>query len=1037
VHLSSDKTQADVQVISALVQSNPAAALAANKGGHTPFTLWRARAKNSSLDDRLEISRLLIPLDGADTVAIKSELSEICGKKYEEFDSAKGGVLQPEGMVQLSFAIKVSLARLQLAEDKHITKVDFVNACMRHVFDCGTSSNLHVLAALKHANAGLSSLRSLGEAYRLVQDNRVKGDDGTIKMFDRLVSILRVCANQNVSTGKVDIQKIDTAAQTAAEQRQDLRNSQRAIHAEVATIVNTRVIKSIESIATLPDKIKNMIDNRDIKRCSHVEKLRVIQQGLLDMAIAATKYLLPSTAIITTISDVEKNVMQELGPMKSREENLKSACNTAIAGIARYNRDTQQQNAKVGSKRGLMGAHVPLKSAQDGVIVSALTCYDKWVSTYLSDAHAKKTDTVMTQLKETLSNQNEMATVLGFKDAPSCSNDLEKALTTAGSTLAQERAHQLADNLGSFPSSSLMSAGKETLEAWQEESAALERLVDLYLNLEENLEMDEKCLNVGQLYAQKDQVIKDLSEASKKHAQMLRSISTLTGAIAGGHEDEIRDTVNFVNGFWQYGQDVLQEDLQGKLKSDIRSAYNDVTSATKTLAGVIQRHFPEVILFIGKGLPSELGSLWRPAQQLSLNSFDYIEQVEVAGRHNRHNLWKVKCKIADKDSWFAIKVYSTGNEDGLRTCLKEAAIIYTRRHHAIVEIVALFQSDDGGQFCMQMPWYEHGSLDKWVRSIAKPTWSKVRSVLLDALVGLSHLHDNKTLHCDIKPANILVDSRERGRLSDFDISVDTQDRTLAGQKRTSAGDVKAPMTTICATQTLCTKNFAAPELIADNKATQHTDMFAYGRTVEILEGYCEPLRDSEGHCEPSTMEDDLKFAPGQTAELIAVLTSINPRIRPSAKDAMQLAFFTILNEVNRKVTRECTVKMCGAEFEILFEKGIECGCSQFVCAVCIELQTDYVKKQHRCGNDAKVMCSKFKCTYEYRDLARLLPAGAFVDYLDSRQKLLKDQLDIEHDEHVKQGVRDEMDRLKSEGVREREYLTYIYTYIHTHTYICT
>jgi len=48
-----------------------------------------------------------------------------------------------------------------------------------------------------------------------------------------------------------------------------------------------------------------------------------------------------------------------------------------------------------------------------------LACYDKWVATYLTTAHAKETDTVMTQLKAALANDNDVDVVLGFKDVPS------------------------------------------------------------------------------------------------------------------------------------------------------------------------------------------------------------------------------------------------------------------------------------------------------------------------------------------------------------------------------------------------------------------------------------------------------------------------------------------------------------------------------------------------------------------------------------------------------------------------------------------
>ena len=168
---------------------------------------------------------------------------------------------------------------------------------------------------------------------------------------------------------------------------------------------------------------------------------------------------------------------------------------------------------------------------------------------------------------------------------------------------------------------------------------------------------------------------------------------------------------------------------------------------------------------------------------------------------------------------FAIKEYRVSQASDLRTCLKEVAIFYRQRHPSIVGIKTLFQGsgENKSNFYVQMPWYQNGPLDKWVDSDQGPKWPKVRNVLLDALLGLAHLHDNGIIHSDVKPQNILIDSRERGCLADFDISIDTK-------VRTSAAHINAN-TTMRGTQDAWTAGFA-PELVSSRQATRHTDIFA-------------------------------------------------------------------------------------------------------------------------------------------------------------------------------------------------------------------
>ena len=153
-------------------------------------------------------------------------------------------------------------------------------------------------------------------------------------------------------------------------------------------------------------------------------------------------------------------------------------------------------------------------------------------------------------------------------------------------------------------------------------------------------------------------------------------------------------------------QDVPTDKLMDRLRQDVKEASGGLTTAMMKLMGEIQQHFPEVIFFVGKGLPSELGLLWLPSR--SLGSFDE-NKVVVNVNETRHCVSKVR----DGENWFAIKEYPIRQASDLRTCFKEASIIYRHRHHNIVEVKTLFL-DTGNMidtFYMQMPWYKYGSVD--------------------------------------------------------------------------------------------------------------------------------------------------------------------------------------------------------------------------------------------------------------------------------------------------------------------------------------
>ena len=230
------------------------------------------------------------------------------------------------------------------------------------------------------------------------------------------------------------------------------------------------------------------------------------------------------------------------------------------------------------------------------------------------------------------------------------------------------------------------------------------------------------------------------------------------------------------------------------------------------------------------------------------------------------------------------------------------------------------------------------------------------------------------------------------------------------------------MHTMRATALGMTLDFAAPELKNENRATKYTDMFAYGKTVLYL----------EAHCEPGDQGSGFEMAKGQTTDVVKLLTSIEPKQRPSAKHTQLLPFFTILDNVCRKETKTCLFCECMGD-DALKESsaGIECSEGHFHCGQCVaKLTMDLLKVENKgkCERlHGHIMCFKHpaecKATgFSERDLARHLPLDVFQDYLTARIKIAKDNMKAELEEHHKELLRIELERLSAMDERKRKVL---------------
>lgn len=148
-------------------------------------------------------------------------------------------------------------------------------------------------------------------------------------------------------------------------------------------------------------------------------------------------------------------------------------------------------------------------------------------------------------------------------------------------------------------------------------------------------------------------------------------------------------------------------------------------------------------------------------------------------------------------------------------------------HDNIVQIYDYFQWQR--HHCLVMAFVDGSTLADLIA--AQPDGLKeahALDVMLAILRGLNHAHEHGVLHCDIKPANVLVDTEQRVRVTDFGIARDLAP-AAPGERHAVVG----------------TPAYMSPEQIASPDRVDHrTDVYSAGIVLfEMLTGTV-PFRQS-------------------------------------------------------------------------------------------------------------------------------------------------------------------------------------------------
>lgn len=224
---------------------------------------------------------------------------------------------------------------------------------------------------------------------------------------------------------------------------------------------------------------------------------------------------------------------------------------------------------------------------------------------------------------------------------------------------------------------------------------------------------------------------------------------------------------------------------------------------------------------------------------------------------------------------FAIKLHFRNRKKALRRFYREFSIL-SEQDHPTIPRAHQFGEQDGSPW-MSMQWV-HGEtaivdVRMFGRAGSPPRIHRAKRVMLGVADALTWLHSQQLLHCDLKPANVLVKPNGTITLVDFGAARWMEPQTRSAKSIRFVG----------------TRSYAAIELLTAQPTTPRTDIFSMGvMAYKLLTGRRPYPRGNADTAVEILLESNpkppIEWCPEITPSLSKLVTDmleINPKNRPS------------------------------------------------------------------------------------------------------------------------------------------------------------
>jgi serine/threonine protein kinase len=183
--------------------------------------------------------------------------------------------------------------------------------------------------------------------------------------------------------------------------------------------------------------------------------------------------------------------------------------------------------------------------------------------------------------------------------------------------------------------------------------------------------------------------------------------------------------------------------------------------------------------------------------------------AELVGRGATASVWRARDELLDRD--VAVKQFRERHPQGVA----EARLAARVRHPNVAAVHDLVQH--GSSYCLVMDYHGPATLAALLgggRRLPPPT---VAALGLQLLAALEAVHTAGVVHCDVKPANLLIDDDGRLMLTDFGIA-EINGGGPAHPARRNGDVIGSPA-------------YMAPELVRAGAPRPAADLWSLGATL--------------------------------------------------------------------------------------------------------------------------------------------------------------------------------------------------------------